>query len=250
MGRGLSHSQLFDNCVSAVILTITTILSGLADAAPVGSLSSIRSLVSRNDTITYSNTTTTQPSTTISISLPTTTSNGRNPGWESRPATTTILPIITSLYHSKDYTIDFNVTASATVLRDHSNNGAEISTLVTFEIDQAYADRTCEIVLDVRKEHVSGTQRADLFKSSAPVGTDITSWPHGNMRDTQIGRVLASFEGGRAVWEETYNGGPTFACKDYAGSYLAAEAVAVGDDDWLTWHVGPYWSEGVMIVVF
>ena len=69
------------------------------------------------------------------------------------------------------------------------------------------------------------------------------------MRDRQMGRVLASQMGGRAVWEQSYNGGSTFPCKNFAGGYLAAEVVAVGDDDFLTWKVGQYWSEGVKIVV-
>lgn len=150
----------------------------------------------------------------------------------------TLYPQISSQYTVSTGAINYN-TGKGLVYKSPTDNGADITTLVTFFIPDSFygSSQTCELVFDLDwSSTATGSARADVYTSLAPATTDTTTWPHGNLRDQNIGRLIA-YPGQEATWEATYQG-PTFKCSDAAGMYLAGEFVGVWDQDLITWVPG------------
>ena len=157
----------------------------------------------------------------------------------------TILPFVTSNYHVKTGQIDFN-TGRGLVDKSTGNNGDDHTTLVTFQVPQQYSGNQCQIVFDLPPAApVSGTGRLDVFTSIAPATTNTLTWPQGNLRDDQLGRLIAS-PGERASWEQDFGGFSPYPCSQVAGQYVAAELVGVGDNDHVEWNG---YTDGPKIII-
>lgn len=144
---------------------------------------------------------------------------------------TTLYPIITSQYNVKTGAVAYN-TNHGVIDKSTSNNGADTTTLVTFYIDQSYNGLTCQFVFD-SGENISGSARADAYSAIAPATVNTQSWPQGNLRDQQLGRLVAQ-SGQPATWEQSYPK-RIFPCADAAGKYYASELVGVWDNDHIEW---------------
>ena len=153
-----------------------------------------------------------------------------------------------------DYTSQYNVGTGAVtydtgvglISKSPTNGGQDTTTLVTFNIPSSWASyTTCRLVFSSAADsEVSGSGRADLFTSIAPATTSTTTWPQGNLRDTHIGRIIAT-PGAEATWEQTFSG-PDFPCSEIAGYKVGGELVGVYDEDYITWTAG---VDGPKIVV-
>lgn len=144
-------------------------------------------------------------------------------------------------------------TASGLVSRNPQNGGADISTLVTFELDKKYATNKCQLVFDLTNSSsssVSGSGNAQLYTALAPPDTSASSWPSGNLRDQDLGSISV-VKGKRATWDTTAGGllasvNGTFDCSDIAGEIYGGEVVPRGDSVEIKW---PALYDGVKIVV-
>jgi hypothetical protein len=65
------------------------------------------------------------------------------------------------------------------------------STLVTFDIPQAYAglDCTFQLSLDGPDDYASGSKEFNIFTAIKPATASAASWPSGNLRDQDGGRM-------------------------------------------------------------
>ncbi|KIW25631.1 uncharacterized protein PV07_08797 [Cladophialophora immunda] len=162
-----------------------------------------------------------------------------------------IYPDYTSQYNSATGAVVFH-TAQGHVSRSSKNNGADISTLVTFEFDQKYADNQCQLVFDLfnSTSTLSGSKKAQLYASLAPAYADASSWPSGNLRDQALGSIDV-IKGGRATWQA--GSGPlapvngSFPCSEIAGGIYGGEVVPQGDEVEIKWPAG---YDGVKVLVW
>jgi hypothetical protein len=126
--------------------------------------------------------------------------------------------------------IDYN-TGVGKVFKDGQTS--DITTLLTFDFPAASQGMTCEFhfYLDGTAQ-LSGSGLVDVFTSLAPATAGTTSWPSGNQRNQQVGRLSAANPG-----EATYVAGfpnaiQSFPCPQ--GTY-AIELVGVYDQDDVEW---------------
>jgi hypothetical protein len=156
-----------------------SIVAGLLSIA---ALTSAAPLTARTQSGTYppTNGTSTSPSaflTTGTVSPNLAPSAPSSPPAASTPASpygqqpiAAILPDFTSQYTVSTGAVDFH-TSRGLVSRFPQNGGNDITTLVTFELPQQYANNQCQLVFDLGGDYsssVSGTGQAQLFTSLAP----------------------------------------------------------------------------------
>lgn len=195
----------------------------------------------------YSNTTATPSNTTMPSAPPAYTSQGVP---YAQPIAT-VYPEYTSQFHSKTGAIDFH-TERGVVSRSTSNNGADITTLVTFELDAQYSSNMCQLVFDLNdySSYASGSKKAQLFTSLAPATADSNSWPSGNLRNQELGSIDI-VAGGRSTWEAGSGPGATangyFPCSAITGHIYGGEIVPQGDNVEVSWPAG---KDGVKIIVY
>ncbi|KIW26611.1 uncharacterized protein PV07_06430 [Cladophialophora immunda] len=165
----------------------------------------------------------------------------------------TIIPDFTSQYTVSTGAVDFH-TSRGLVSRTHSNNGNDVTTLVTFELDGMYSGNQCQLVFDLGSDptsYVTGTGKAQLFTTIAPATADSESWPSGNLRNQALGTIDVNAYG-RASWEAGSGPGATvegkFPCSMIAGQIYGGEIVPVGDEDTISWTAGK--GDGPKILVF
>jgi hypothetical protein len=214
--------MLFSTSTSAIVAAALSI-AGIASAAPAPAK------VARD--VAYTSTGGYYSTSTSTYAAPTAT-------YTSTSGPATIYPKVSSQYTVSTGAINYN-TGKGLVYKSPTDNGADITTLVTFYIPDSYygSSQTCELVFDLDwSSTATGSARADVYTSLAPATTDTTTWPHGNLRDQHVGRLIA-YPGQAATWEQTFQG-PTFKCSDAAGMYLAGEFVGVYDQDLITWVPG------------
>jgi len=164
-----------------------------------------------------------------------------------------ILPDFTSQYTVSSGAVDFH-TSRGLVSRYPQNGGKDITTLVTFELPEQYANNQCQLVFDFGSDassSVSGTGKAQLFTSLAPADQDSSTWPRGNLRNQNLGTIQVNAYG-RAVWEAGSGPGATvdgkFPCSAIAGKIYGGEVVPVGDADTISWAAGR--GDGPKILVW
>jgi hypothetical protein len=150
--------------------------------------------------------------------------------------TTLLLPTTTSQYSVWTGA----VTSSASIGKIFKDgHTSDISTLLTFDFPTSLAGQTCSFHFYLPSGSatgVSGSGAFDVFTSLAPAGASTTSWPSGNLRDQQYGRMNAVV-GGEATWVEGFPlQGRSFPCP--AGVRLGGELVPTGDADSISWAVG------------
>lgn len=162
-----------------------------------------------------------------------------------------VYPTFTSQYNAKTGAVTFN-TASGLVSRNPQNGGADISTLVTFELPAKYSTNKCQLVFDLTNSSssVSGTGKAQLYSALAPAYTSANSWPSGNLRDQDLGSIIV-VKGKRATWDTTAGGllasvNGTFDCSDIAGALFGGEIVPRGDTVEIKW---PALFDGIKVLV-
>lgn len=162
-----------------------------------------------------------------------------------------IFPDYTSQYNGKTGAVDFH-TPRGLVSRSPTNGGADITTLVTFQVGTEYQANQCQLVFDLvdPTSSVAGTSKAQLFTSLAPAYTDTETWPSGNLRNQMLG-TIDIVAGGRATWEAGSGPGATvdgfFPCSAITGQLYGGEVVPQGDYDLISWPAG---TDGVKILVW
>lgn len=221
---------------SMTIFAAVLSLGALVNAAP---------LVARDQPSTYP--------TTTSAAVPASTSSYSSPPIIPGPKApvAVVFPDYTSQYNSKTGAVDFH-TPRGLVSRSPTNGGADITTLVTFQLSNQYKNNQCQLVFDLvdPTSSVAGTAKAQLFTSLAPAYTDSESWPNGNLRNQFLGTVDIVAKG-RATWEAGSGPGATvdgyFPCSTIAGQIYGGEVVPQGDYDQISWPAG---TDGVKILVW
>ncbi|WYZ41386.1 hypothetical protein EsH8_V_000281 [Colletotrichum jinshuiense] len=125
------------------------------------------------------------------------------------------------------------------VAKSTSNQGNDLTALLTFTYPQAAAGKKCQFYfyLDGPTSSVSGSGKLDVFTSlqPAPAGGS-PGWGPGNQRNVNIGRISV-VSGGYATWDATYGAyltAPT-DCKA-AGTVEGLELVGVYDNDYVSWN--------------
>lgn len=235
---------------ASIVLAATAIL-GCASAAPLSHV--VRTATTTTPSYpAYWNTsgistTSTSNYTTLTTAVP---SSHAAPAPNGAPVAE-VYPDYTSQYNGASGAVDFH-TSRGYVSRHPKNGGADISTLVTFQLDKKYASHECQVVFDLSdaSSYSSGSMKAQLFNSLAPATTDSKSWPSGNLRNNNLGAVQAT-KGGRASWQAGSGPGATsngfFPCKDIAGQIYGAEIVPQGDEVEFSWPAG---KDGLKILVW
>lgn len=216
-------------------------IAALTSAAPLSARSQSGAYPSSNGTSTTGGVVPNLiPSTPMSP--PATSSPASAPSYQTQPIDT-ILPDFTSQYTASTGAIDFHTTRGL-VSRFPQNGGADITTLVTFELPEQYANNQCQLVFDFGSDSsssVSGTGKAQLFTSLAPADKDTSTWPSGNLRNQNLGTIQVNAYG-RATWEAGSGPGASadgkFPCSAIAGKIYGGEVVPVGDVDTISWAAG------------
>lgn len=209
-------------------------LGAIVNAAP---------LVARTQ---YANTTT-----TASAPASTSSSSSSYPAFNPHIPVAVVYPDFTSQYNSKTGAVDFH-TPRGLVSRSPTNGGADITTLVTFQLPIAYKNNNCQLVFELKDSTstVAGSAQAQLFTSLAPAYTDSESWPNGNLRNQNLGAINV-VAGGRANWQAGSGPAATtggfFPCSEITGQIYGGEIVPQGDYDTISWPAG---KDGVKILVW
>ncbi|KAK5250255.1 hypothetical protein LTS06_004983 [Exophiala xenobiotica] len=241
MGQSTMIATIFGAILSTAVLT---------QAAP---------LTVRQSGSYYSNSTTVTNTTTSTSGSPPSTYTGAPFGsgpYTGYPSSgiapiAQVFPEYTSQYNSRTGAVDFN-TERGLVSRSPTNGGADITTLVTFALDEQYASNWCQLVFDLENasSSASGSKQAQLFTSLAPATTDTTTWPSGNQRNQALGSIQI-IPGGEAQWQLGTGPGATsngfFPCGLIAGQVYGGEVVPQGDSVEVSWPAG---QDGVKIVVY
>jgi hypothetical protein len=147
---------------------------------------------------------------------------------------TLLLPTTTSQYSVWTGAVSAGA-SQGKIFKD--GRSSDITTLLTFDFPSSLAGQTCEFHFYLPSgSAVSGSGTFDVFTSLAPAGASTTSWPSGNLRDQQYGRMRAVV-GGEATWVEGFpSQGRSFPCP--AGVRVGGELVPTGDADSINWAVG------------
>jgi hypothetical protein len=127
--------------------------------------------------------------------------------------------------------------AGGLVHKSTTNNGHDITTLVTFTYPPETAGKKCSLYFYLDSAAgLSGSQKIDVFTSLNPAPGCTTGWGPGNQRDQQLGRLSATL-GNYASWEWTSSGYLTVPtdCKP-AGTVEGFELVGVYDNDYVSWN--------------
>jgi len=233
MGNSYRQSNIFTAALGGILAS-----SMLVQAAP---------LTSRQ--IVNANTTTTATTTYASGNAPFA-GGAAYTGPSGAYPVAQIFPKYAALYNAK--TGAHFQSPQGLVSRSPTNGGADISALVTFEVPAEYSSNWCQVafVLQNAGSEATGSLQAQLYTSLAPAGTDVASWPSGNLRDQFLGNIdivvggEASFEAGSGP-AATSNG--FFPCSLIAGRVYGGEIVPRGDSVKVSWPAG---NDGINIVVY
>jgi len=126
-------------------------------------------------------------------------------------------------------------TPNAKIFKHWTNNGHDITTLMTFEYTNAMAGRTCQFGFKLASGDIStGSQLFDLFQSLHPVKScPTTAYPPNNGRDQHLGRMKAATPDATWVDQFLYLSRPV-PCKP-PGTVEAFELVGVYDAVDIEW---------------
>ncbi|KAK3370390.1 hypothetical protein B0H63DRAFT_454565 [Podospora didyma] len=141
-----------------------------------------------------------------------------------------------------------NPPAGCHVAKATTNNGHDITTMLTFTYPPAVQGRQCWLAFNLPTgatvSPATGAQ-VDVFKQWQPVSGCPSQ---GNNRDVHLGRMnVPSVAGGVGTWAATYNAHLTAAGPCPApGTVEGIEIVGVGDNEDVAWQQGA--GVGVKIV--
>lgn len=137
------------------------------------------------------------------------------------------------------YTINtgaISSTSTGLVSKSATNNGSDITTLLTFTYPPAVVGKKCQFAFYLDNTAVlSGSRKLDVYTSVNPAPGPTNSWGPGNQRNIQLGR-LSPYLGGSATWDTTYSAYLTQKtdCKA-PGTKEGYELVGVLDGDYVSW---------------
>jgi hypothetical protein len=147
-----------------------------------------------------------------------------------------VQPTTISQYNVWTGAIDYD-TASGKIFKNGIS--PDITTLVTFELPAASQGLTCAFNF-YEPSTPGGSGLIDVFTSLQPATGSTTSWPPGNQRNQDVGRLDAQSPG-NAIWVAGFpNTVQSFPCP--TGTW-AIELVGVYDVDDIEWaepNEGPY----------
>jgi hypothetical protein len=123
-----------------------------------------------------------------------------------------IRPSVRSQYYVSTGQIVYNTTVG---LIQKTGTSSDITTLLTITIPAAAAGKVgnYHYALD-STAIITGSGQIDIFTSLKPAVASASTWPPGNQRNTEVGRIQA-IKGGTATW---IFGNPTFTIPA-AGTY-------------------------------
>jgi hypothetical protein len=128
-------------------------------------------------------------------------------------------------------------TSTGLISKSTSNNGHDITTLVTFTYPAAAENHKCQFFFYLDSTaSLSGSKKIDVFTSLAPAPGCTTGWGPGNQRNVNIGRISAELNN-YATWDATYGAYLTAPsdCKA-PGTQEGFELVGVYDNDYVSWN--------------
>jgi Ubiquitin 3 binding protein But2 C-terminal domain len=153
-----------------------------------------------------------------------------------------IYPFATSLYAVWTGAITYGSTYG---LIQKTQTSSDISTLVTFSFPASTQGKNCAFNFILSNTAtVTGTGQADVFTTLANPTGSTSSWPPGNQRDLDLGRIQAVI-GGPATSVMDFTGQNPIPCP--AGQTITLELVPTGDLDMIKWDV---LSEGPEVDVY
>jgi ubiquitin 3 binding protein But2-like protein len=146
-----------------------------------------------------------------------------------------ITPSDISQYQVSTGAINFNV-ANGKIAR--SSASGDTTTLLTFNYPAAAAGKTCAIHFYLSSgSTLSGTKTFDVFSSLQPATHSTTSFPPGNQRNQQIGRLSVNL-GSEATYEAGFpQAAAAFPCPA-AGTAYGYEFAPNGDFSDIEWVQG------------
>src|SRR6185436_8143444 len=142
----------------------------------------------------------------------------------------TIRPSVMSQYNVWTGAIYYNTGVGSIV---KGNGSPDITTLLTFDFPSTSVGRTCQFhIYTDSTASISGTAQLDLFSSLAPATQSTSTWPPGNQRDQQLGRLQVVQTG-----EATYVAGQPITAQSFPcpSNTKGFELVGVGDVDLVQW---------------
>jgi hypothetical protein len=126
--------------------------------------------------------------------------------------------------------------AGGLISKSNTNGGQDRSTLVTVTYPPAVAGKKCALYFYLDPSAgLGGSQKIDVFTSLNPAPGCTSSWPPGNQRNNQLGRLNAKY--GWADWEWTSSTYMTsFTDCKAPGTIEGFELVGVYDTDYVSWN--------------
>ncbi|KAH7137340.1 hypothetical protein B0J13DRAFT_559513 [Dactylonectria estremocensis] len=128
-------------------------------------------------------------------------------------------------------------TSRGVVSKYDSNNGNDITALLTFTYPAAAVGKQCQFVFYLNHGgNLHGSGKLDLYSSNSPAPGPTSGWGPGNQRNQHLGRLSVS-RGADATWDATYFSYLTkkTPCKA-AGTVEAFELAGVYDNDFVSWN--------------
>jgi hypothetical protein len=205
------HSNLSSITMKSFIASASLIVA--ATAAPL------------NGTPITPSSTTTVPTTLVTVATPAATYSDSTSG-----STIRIQPEAISRYHISTGQVEYAVSGGHIFRSTRSSD--DISTLATFYVSEAYKYNQCSFGFDVDTtvNFDPNPSYFDIFTSQQPAYGSTKTWPQGNLRDQHLGRMKLSAKPGQATFVEGISVSPgvkTFPCPT---GYIAGELAPVGDN--------------------
>ncbi|KAK7414043.1 hypothetical protein QQX98_007075 [Neonectria punicea] len=128
-------------------------------------------------------------------------------------------------------------TSRGVVSKSDTNNGNDITALITFTYPSASAGKQCQFAFYLNNgATLTGSGKLDLYTSLSPAPGSTTGWGPGNGRNNHLGRLSAAL-GKTATWDATYSAYLTkkTPCKA-PGTKEGFELVGVYDNDYISWN--------------
>lgn len=112
-----------------------------------------------------------------------------------------------------------------------SNNGHDLTTMLTFSIPADFSGKTCWLEFNLPSG--PGGKQVDIYRQWAPVSACPSQ---GNNRDLHLGRMTIPAGGGRLTWTDRYSGWMTGPGEcPQRGQVFGVEIVGAGDEEEVAW---------------
>lgn len=153
-----------------------------------------------------------------------------------------LAPKVISNYEVSTGAVLFNLESGKIFKSTAQPPASDISTLLTLTIPSESAGLTCSFTF----YSVGAAGSFNVFSSIAPATQDTTTWPSGNLRDQDMGRVTMNTDSNAVVDASLpieQQAPLTFPCP--AGKTLGLELVGAGDNVDIEWLQGTTGAVGV-----